>query len=244
MSWAGNPTANSQLAGWWYRVGATVIDGLIVGIVARIIGTAGTGVYYVILILGNLLYTALLLNHKGQTVGMMALGTRCVDQDTGGPIGTGRAFGRTALLIILQFTVVGWILDVLWPLWDARNQTLHDKAIRSLIVRTRANVGAPPYPTSVPGTNGGTSQPGGWGAGWQTAPGHQPPAPTTPAAGWQTTSPPPTGGGTEAWRSAPMAPPPPTEQSVPAAWYPDPAGTGQERWWDGKSWTDHLRSTS
>ena len=28
-----------------------------------------------------------------------------------------------------------------------------------------------------------------------------------------------------------------------AGWYPDPAGTPQERWWGGLNWTDHLRDT-
>jgi len=29
----------------------------------------------------------------------------------------------------------------------------------------------------------------------------------------------------------------------PAAWYPDPAGSSGERWWDGRGWSDHVRPT-
>lgn len=33
----------------------------------------------------------------------------------------------------------------------------------------------------------------------------------------------------------------PTTPSVPAGWYPDPAGSARQRWWDGLQWTEHFQ---
>ncbi|MDQ6784111.1 MAG: RDD family protein [Actinomycetota bacterium] len=134
-----NQPGQPVLAGWWYRVGATIIDALIVGIPSGVIGAASgsRAVNYVLSAVIGLVYTTLLIGGRGRTVGMMALGTTCVDAAGGTSIGYGRAFLRWLVGGILGVTVIGGILDILWPLWDAKNQTIHDKAASSVVVLNR-----------------------------------------------------------------------------------------------------------
>ena len=80
---------------------------------------------------------------RGQTVGMMAAGVRAIDEDRG-VLGYGRAFGRALVegvfrLLNLLYFLLGliWVLDMLFPLWDKQRQTLHDKVVGSVVIRTR-----------------------------------------------------------------------------------------------------------
>ena len=136
--WAGQGSVGGTLAGWWYRVGATVIDGVLLGVLGAILqailGRVGGETIEVIV---GVVYYVVLLGQRGQTVGCMALGVKVVDQRAGGPIGYPRAFLRwlvEGLLFVVLF--IPWVVDILWPLWDTHNQTLHDKAAGSVLIRT------------------------------------------------------------------------------------------------------------
>jgi uncharacterized RDD family membrane protein YckC len=61
-----------------------------------------------------------------------------------GVLGYGRALARAVVegvfrLIELLFVILGliWLLDMLFPLWDAKRQTLHDKVAGSVVLRLR-----------------------------------------------------------------------------------------------------------
>ncbi len=81
---------------------------------------------------------------RGQTLGMMAVGVRAVRDESLEVLGYGRALGRALFegvlrLIDLVFFLLGliWVLDMLFPLWDTKRQTLHDKVAGSVVLRTR-----------------------------------------------------------------------------------------------------------
>jgi uncharacterized RDD family membrane protein YckC len=81
--------------------------------------------------------TAFIGSRRGQTIGMMAVGAKAVDAVSGAPIGHGRALGRALFEYLMLFLlVIPWLLDMLFPLWDPRRQTLHDKVTNTVVVKT------------------------------------------------------------------------------------------------------------
>lgn len=155
------PTA--AYASWWSRVGAILLDGLIgmaVAIVPLIIGfvilgataesttdefgyttsvDAGNPLGYVFIFLGYALIFAFQIwntgvrqGKTGQSLGKGILGIQVVRADSGEFLGTGGGILRWLMASILGGLC---FLDYLWPLWDDKKQTWHDKVVGSVVIR-------------------------------------------------------------------------------------------------------------
>ena len=138
-----------QLAGWPIRVGASLLDGLIAAVPAIIGGItalvldgdqnelgAGGGLA---LALGYLVSFAIAFWNRvvqqgrtGQSFGKKVTGLKVVHAETGQLIGVGSTFGREFCAVLFNNICT---LNVLWPLWDAKQQTWHDKVVNDVVIR-------------------------------------------------------------------------------------------------------------
>jgi uncharacterized RDD family membrane protein YckC len=140
-TWRGQP-----LAGWWYRVAATLLDSLIVGApTVAVIVAIDPAIGVLIGLTATLTYFPLLMMrggaHNGQSLGKQIVGIRVV-QESGDPYTYGPAALREFAIKYLLFGVVGGfflaiptLLDYLWPLWDEQNRALHDMLASSRVVQ-------------------------------------------------------------------------------------------------------------
>jgi uncharacterized RDD family membrane protein YckC len=154
-------TAGWQLSGWWRRVGAHLIDGVVIVIIAGIFfgifaAFAGAGFlvgdttgfiasvlalmgFLLCVVVAALLYAPLMMARtNGKTLGRMVTGIRVV-RANGAPISFGYAAIREVLVkwlligaIAGSFTFgLAALIDYLWPLWDEENRALHDMVVDS-----------------------------------------------------------------------------------------------------------------
>jgi uncharacterized RDD family membrane protein YckC len=157
-------TGRYALAGWWSRVGAALIDGIIIGIGALLIVALFGSVFsvgffasdeagVVSLIVGlllsflaiaivALLYAPLMMARtNGKTLGRMVVGIRVI-RASGQPMTFGWAMLREVAIKALLFGFLSSLTfglaslaDVLWPLWDDENRALHDFIVDTRVVK-------------------------------------------------------------------------------------------------------------
>jgi uncharacterized RDD family membrane protein YckC len=153
-----------RLAGWWSRVGAQLLDVLIVGVPAGALllapiiaadsarnGSSAETVWLIVAIVmtflaigAHLFYAPLLMKRKGkrngQSLGKQICGIRVIRAD-GEPMSFADAAMRQIVYksfgLIVASTFVPlfpWILNYLWPTWDDQHRTLYDMAADTRVV--------------------------------------------------------------------------------------------------------------
>jgi uncharacterized RDD family membrane protein YckC len=132
--------------GFWMRVGAWIIDVIILSVAEAILvafessgsAFASPGSNILVSVVGVWLYFALLESSQKQaTLGKMALGMKVTDGG-GNRVTFGRASGRHFGKIISLLTLyVGFLMAG----WTARRQALHDIMADTLVVRVSASTG-------------------------------------------------------------------------------------------------------
>ena len=76
-----------------------------------------------------------LVAQRGASIGQGVMNLKVVDIN-GNLLSMGTAFIRLLAQVALSFVpMVGPLLDLLWPLWDEKRQTLHDKAVGSYVLK-------------------------------------------------------------------------------------------------------------
>jgi uncharacterized RDD family membrane protein YckC len=152
------------LAGWWSRVGAQIVDGILISVVALVlflplgaafgvgfaddsdatVWAAVAGLLLWVLCVGiiALLYApAMMARTNGKTLGRMVTNIRVV-RTSGEPITFGFAMLREVVVKTIGFGIAGAftggianLVDVLWPLWDEENRALHDFVVNTRVVK-------------------------------------------------------------------------------------------------------------
>jgi len=124
-------------ASFLQRLGAALIDGILVGVVVAVLEQiVGQGPGSLLgLAVGIGYYGWLEGSASGQTIGKRALGIRVYDFRSGGAIGTSRGILRYFARIL---STIPLFLGYFWMLWDDEKQTWHDKIAGSVVVPASA----------------------------------------------------------------------------------------------------------
>jgi uncharacterized RDD family membrane protein YckC len=106
----------------------------------RTVGGMGCCLFVTLITVGSLvvgLYNKVyLVAKRGYSIGQGVMKIKVVDGN-GNLLTQGSAFVRLLAQIGIGFIPLGSFIDLLWPLWDVRRQTLHDKAVSCYVINAR-----------------------------------------------------------------------------------------------------------
>ena len=143
------PEQNVEYAGFWVRVGAMIIDTLLIMIVlipllVAIYGwayfdAANTRLFagpadFLLSWVAPAVAVIVFWIYKQATPGKMALSIRIVDAATGNPPSTGQCVGRYFAYFVSIFPLG---LGLIWVAFDKRKQGWHDKLAGTVVIRSK-----------------------------------------------------------------------------------------------------------
>lgn len=136
-----------EYVGFWPRLGAAIIDAILVSaitlpVLTLIYGSSywtsdkfihGPADFIISWILPAIAYVWLWVA-TGQTPGKMAIGARIVDADTGRNISIGKAIARYLSYFI---SAIGLLIGYIWIGFDPKKQGWHDHIARTVVIRSK-----------------------------------------------------------------------------------------------------------
>ena len=143
------PGQNVEYAGFWVRVGATIIDTLLImavliPLLVAIYGwayfdAASTSLFvgpadFLLSWVAPAVAVIVFWIYKQATPGKMALSIRIVDATTGSPPSTGQCVGRYFAYFVSIFPLG---LGLIWVAFDKRKQGWHDKLAGTVVIRSK-----------------------------------------------------------------------------------------------------------
>ncbi len=131
-------------AGFWRRLAAAILDGIIIAIVlvpfsiALGVGRnsgASDSLYSLISLAISWGYPWYFIGAKGQTPGKMALSVKVIRKEDGQVPGYTKAFLREIVGKFISTLIFG--LGFWWMIWDKDKQTWHDKIAGTVVIKTK-----------------------------------------------------------------------------------------------------------
>lgn len=136
-----------EYAGFWIRVGATLVDTLLImaitfpllvliygwkylGSESLVAGPADFLISWVLPAAGAVWFWT----RKQATPGKMALSLHVVDADSGAALSVGQSIGRYLAYFV---SMIPFGLGLIWVGFDSRKQGWHDKLARSVVIRAK-----------------------------------------------------------------------------------------------------------